>query len=85
MSSWLSKEELKRLSPAEHAAESPVPTQIVSNGEFNPLPQTEQQKQVEARIAELSDTQAKKMGMGRREPSLAIRRLKRWVWAGACF
>lgn len=67
MSSWLSKEELKRLSPAEHAAESPVPTQIVSNGEFNPLPQTEQQKQVEARIAELSDTQAKKMGMGRRE------------------
>jgi len=67
MSSWLSKEELKRLSPAEKEAESPVPTRIVSNGEFNPLPQTEQQRQVEARIAELGDEHAKKAGQSRRE------------------
>ena len=30
--------------------ESPVPTQIVSNGEYNPLPQTEHQKKVEGLI-----------------------------------
>ena len=67
MSTWLSKKELEQLSPAEKVAESPVPTRIVSNGEFNPLPQTEQQRQVEARIAELGDEHAKKAGQSRRE------------------
>jgi len=67
MSTWLSKEELKHLAPAEKAPESPVPTRIVSNGEFNPLPQTDQQKRVEARIAELGDAHAKQAGMGRRQ------------------
>ncbi|MDG1462626.1 MAG: amidohydrolase family protein [Gammaproteobacteria bacterium] len=65
--SWLSKKELKQLSPAEQAAESPVPTRIVSNGEFNPLPQTDKQKRVEARINELSASQAQKAGMSRRQ------------------
>jgi hypothetical protein len=37
----LSERELAELEPAEKAAfHSPVPTQIVSNGEFVPLPQT---------------------------------------------
>ena len=41
MGIYLSVEELRRLQPAETAAfESPVPTQMISNGEFNPLPQT---------------------------------------------
>ena len=45
MSIWLSKKELKKLAPAETAAcESPVPTRVISNGEFNPLPQTDKQK-----------------------------------------
>ena len=36
--------------PAETAAfRSPIPTQIVSNGEYNPLPQTREQQRVEAR------------------------------------
>lgn len=40
---WLSDRELKEVDPADTAAyASPVPTQIVSNGEYNPLPQTEQ-------------------------------------------
>ena len=44
MSIWLSKEQLKKLSSAENSlAASPVPTQMISNGEFTPLPQTEQQ------------------------------------------
>ena len=68
MSIWLSKKELKKLAPAETAAcESPVPTRVVSNGEFNPLPQTDKQKRVEARITALSDVYSKKMGMDRRE------------------
>jgi hypothetical protein len=36
----LSARELAQLEPAERGFRSPVPTQIVSNGEFNPLPQT---------------------------------------------
>ena len=53
MPHYLSDEELKRTSPAEIGSfRSPVPTQIVSNGEYNPLPQTREQQQVEARIKE---------------------------------
>src|SRR5258706_3529598 len=65
---WLTEEELKRTAPAEkNDFASPVPTQIVSNGEYNPLPQTEKQKQVEGRIKELADQYAKKLNMDRRQ------------------
>ena len=41
MAHYLSAVELTRTAPAEIAPiASPVPPQIVSNGEFNPLPQT---------------------------------------------
>jgi hypothetical protein len=43
-----------------------VPTQIISNGEFNPLPQTHQQQQVEGRIKALAEKHAAKLGMDRR-------------------
>jgi len=67
MGIYLSKRELEQTEPAEVAAfRSPVPTQMISNGEFNPLPQTQQQRQVEARIKELADTTAKKLGLSRR-------------------
>jgi hypothetical protein len=67
MASYLSERELARLRPAETAAfASPVPTQMISNGEFNPLPQTRQQRQVEARLTELADANARKLGMDRR-------------------
>ena len=39
---------------------------MISNGEFNPLPQTRQQRQVEARLTELADANARKLGMDRR-------------------
>src|SRR2546430_12903367 len=45
----------------------PIPTQIVSNGEYMPPPQTEGQKRVEARTLELADGAAKKLGMSRRQ------------------
>jgi hypothetical protein len=68
MPHYLSDDELKRVAPAETAAfNSPVPTQIVSNGEYNPPPQTREQRQVEARIKEMADELGRKHGMNRRE------------------
>src|SRR6188472_1948852 len=45
---------------------SPVPTRMISNGEYMPVPQTEKQKRVEARIEELADQASKKLGISRR-------------------
>ena len=68
MTGYLSERELEQIEPAEVAAyRSPVPTQMISNGEFNPLPQTPQQRQVEARIKEVADATAKKLGLSRRK------------------
>jgi hypothetical protein len=51
MASYLSGRELAQLAPADEAAfQSPVPTQMITNCEFNPLPQTEQQRKVEGRL-----------------------------------
>ena len=67
MGTYLSEREREQLRPAETAAfESPVPTQMISNGEFNPLPQTPQQRRLEARITELADTNGRRLGMDRR-------------------
>lgn len=46
---------------------SPIPTQVVSNEEFIPLPQTEKQKRVAARIDELADLHGKRVGLSRRD------------------
>src|SRR5215831_5164901 len=68
MPHYLSDEELTRTTPAETTPfKSPVPTQIVSNGEFNPLPQTRDQQKVEARIKDLTNGLARKHGMSRRQ------------------
>ena len=54
--SWLSDEQQRQVAPAEtEPFQSPVPTRMVSNGEYMPHPQTEQQKHVEYRIKELAD------------------------------
>ena len=45
---------------------SPVPTRMISNGEYMPVPQTDKQKRVEARIKELADAASKKLGISRR-------------------
>jgi predicted TIM-barrel fold metal-dependent hydrolase len=49
-----------------HIFPSPVPTRMISNGEYMPAPQTEKQKQVEARIDQLSAAASRKLGMDRR-------------------
>jgi predicted TIM-barrel fold metal-dependent hydrolase len=67
MPHYLSDEELERTAPAEVASfRGPVPTQIVSNGEFNPLPQTTEQRRVEARVKALADDLAREHGLTRR-------------------
>jgi predicted TIM-barrel fold metal-dependent hydrolase len=64
---WLTDKEREQTEHAEEAAfASPVPTQIVSNGEYNPLPQTDMQRKVEGRIKELADKYAHKLNMDRR-------------------
>ena len=45
---------------------SPVPTRMISNGEYMPAPQTEKQKQVESRMDELAESASKKLGVDRR-------------------
>ena len=68
MGSFLSEQELAHLAPAESAAfASPVPTQMVSNGEFNPLPQTADQRKVEARLKDFADQTGRKLGLDRRQ------------------
>ena len=66
MAHLLSPREMQRTAPAETAFASPVPTQIVSNGEFNPLPQTREQRRVEQRIKALADELAPRHGLDRR-------------------
>lgn len=68
MAIYLSARELAQTEPAETGAfPSPVPTRMISNGEFNPLPQSAQQRQVEARLRELAAASARKLGMDRRQ------------------
>ncbi|HXM80633.1 MAG TPA: amidohydrolase family protein [Burkholderiales bacterium] len=66
--SWLSERQLAGLARADEAdaMRSPIPTQVVSNGEYLPFPQTLQQRQVEARIAELAGYASRKLGTSRR-------------------
>src|SRR6267142_1381219 len=67
MPHYLSAHELGQTAPAElEFFESPVPTQVVSNGEYNPLPQTREQRRVEARIKELADELGPRHGLSRR-------------------
>lgn len=56
----MSDKELEEVDPPDkYALDSPVPTQIVSNGEYNPPPQTDQQRKVEGLINEYSEKLAK--------------------------
>src|SRR5947207_10602135 len=68
MSTWLSEREQRLVAGAEAAsAATPIPTQIVSNGEYLPPPQSATQKKVEARINELADFNGKHLGLSRRQ------------------
>ena len=59
---WIPKWQRDR----DRGVDSPVPTQVVSNEEFIPRPQNDEQKQVERLIGEMAEENSKKLGMDRR-------------------
>ena len=59
---WIRKGDLDRAK----GIDTPIPTQVVSNEEFIPRPQTRKQKQVEDLTMEWGTNNAKKIGMSRR-------------------
>ena len=65
---WFSDDQLSKLTPADQAdlVHAPIPTQMVSNGEYLPLPQSANQKRVEARLDELAESASARLGMSRR-------------------
>src|SRR6202171_6411135 len=68
MGSCLSEREQRLVAGAETAsAATPIPTQIVSNGEYLPPPQSETQKRFERRILDLADTHGKRLALSRRQ------------------
>ena len=64
----LSPEELAQCTRAcDHDRyRTPIPTQMVSNGEYLPAPQSEAQKRVEAGVHDLADTNSRRLGISRR-------------------
>src|SRR5438093_1070268 len=46
---------------------APIPTRMISNGEYMPVPQTESQKRVEARVEELAGDASRRLGISRRK------------------
>ncbi len=64
---WLSEEALAKTMPAERrGGASPIPSQVVSNGEYLPWAQTESQRRVEREVAALADRYGRALGMSRR-------------------
>jgi hypothetical protein len=65
---WFSDAQLERLAPADLAdrVHSPIPTQMVSNGEYMPIGQTDKQREVEVRLMALSAEASQRLGMSRR-------------------
>src|SRR5205809_5991534 len=65
---WLTDAQLAKCARADtELFPSPIPTQLVSNGEWIPMPQTKEQQRIEARTNEPADTAAKKLGRSRRK------------------
>jgi uncharacterized protein len=64
----LSEAEIERCRRADIGAPPmPVPTQMVSNGEYAASPQTPAQQRVESRVNELADDAARRLGLSRRQ------------------
>jgi hypothetical protein len=71
MSLWIKTENYKlglqeRADDAEAEASLPVPSQVLSNGEFNPSPQNDTQRKIKSAILAEADILAKKNNVSRR-------------------
>jgi len=64
----LDEDQIAKCARADEAEplRAPIPTRMISNGEYMPVPQTDKQQQVEARIEELTASSSKKLGIDRR-------------------
>ena len=63
----ITPEQMQALQGAEELElPSPIPTQIVSSDEYLPAPQTEKQREVEARLKDLGNRLAERQGVSRR-------------------
>ncbi len=63
----LTDAEVSRCARADVAAPPmPIPTQMVSNGEYPALPQSADQKRVESRVEALAEASSRKLGLSRR-------------------
>ena len=65
MKRWIRKSELD----ARIGRDTPVPTEVVSNEEYAPPPQTRAQREVERRLDEMASGLARSLGMSRSERS----------------
>src|SRR6201995_1783292 len=64
---FLSDDDREHLKPSELLPyETPIPTQVVSSDEYFPYPQTEKQRELQARLLDLADGLAKRQGLSRR-------------------
>ena len=63
---WLDPDELRQVLPPRFPFPSPIPTQSVSSDEFMPAPQTEKQREFEARVKQYGAELARHQGMSRR-------------------
>ncbi len=67
MSVWLSPEDLAKTLPAETLpGATPIPTRVVSNGEYMPWAQTAAQRRVEHELDALAGACGRRLGMDRR-------------------
>ena len=66
--SWFSDEQIGAVARADDAdsLRSPIPTSMVSNGEYMPFAQTTQQKEIEARLTDIAEHASHKLGISRR-------------------
>jgi len=59
---WIRKFQRDR----KKGVDSPMPTQVLSNEEFIPRPQSQKQKEVEFHIGQMAEEKSRKLGMDRR-------------------
>jgi uncharacterized protein len=65
---WLDKRQTALVRSLDNTrAARPVPTRMISNGEFLPIAQTEAQRRVEHELDQLAAQHSRKLGMSRRE------------------
>jgi predicted TIM-barrel fold metal-dependent hydrolase len=65
---WLDKRQIAEVTSLDDGRDGwPVPTRMISNGEFLPIPQTTEQRRVEHELEQLVARGARKLGMSRRD------------------